>query len=139
MANVKPGRGETRTMRLPVELTHDEVFARGKQLAAVKDEHTTAMDRLDRATIAWKATKEGIQNDINETEERMRVIARVIRSAREDRDVEVVDEPNYKTGVMATIRLDTGELVASRGLTEAERQRSLFKAGDDKQAKGATA
>jgi hypothetical protein len=139
MANVKPGRGETRTMLLPVELTHDEVFARGKQLAAVKDEHTTAMDKLDRAAIAWKATKEGVQNEINETEERMRIIARAVRSGREDRDVEVVDEPNYKTGVMATIRLDTGELVASRGLTEAERQRSLFKAGDDKQAKGASA
>lgn len=128
-------RGETRTMKLPVELTHDELFARGKQLAGVKDEHTTAMDKLDRATTAWKATKEGVQNEINETEERMRIIARGIRSGREERDVAVVDEPNYKLGTMATIRLDTGELVATRGLSEAERQRSLFKGEPAKDAK----
>ncbi len=146
MATPTKASGETRTMRLPVALEKDEVLARGKELARLKDEHTKANDDLDQASTAWKATKEQIQGRIDDADEQMRRVARVIRSGHEDRDVEVIDEPNYKTGVMASVRLDTGELVGSRGLTEAERQRSLFKgeakpaAKDDKpQAKGATA
>jgi hypothetical protein len=140
MANVKPGLGETRTMKLPVALEDAEILARGKELARLKDEHTKANDELDQATTAWKSTKERIQGDIDDRDEQMRRVARVIRSGHEDRDVEVLDEPNYKTGVMATVRLDTGELVATRGLTEAERQRSLFKGEKGgAEAKGATA
>ncbi len=130
-------KSETRTMQLPVLLTHDELFARGQELARVKDQHTKAADELETATIGWKTAKESFANRISEAEDRMRGLARVIQSQRELRDVEVTDEPDYKLGVMNTVRLDTGELVSSRGLSEAERQRSLFK--PEKAGKGAKA
>jgi hypothetical protein len=125
MAKTRPA--ETRTVPLPVTLTKDEILARGKELARVKDEHTRAADELETAQLAWKTMKEGFANRISEAEDRMRQLARAINSGVETRDVEVCDEPEFKAGVMNTVRLDTGELVSSRGLTEAERQRSLFR------------
>lgn len=127
---------ETRTMRLPVELTKEEIFARGKELARTKDAHTAASAKLEQAKLAAKSAKEQINSEIKEAEEEMRRLARAIRSGREDRDVEILDKPDFKKGVMNIVRLDTGELVRTRGLTEAERQRSLFKGASPKKLEG---
>jgi len=115
-------------MLLPVELTQDELLARGRELASVKDEHTQAQADLEAATEGWKDSKKAMQERIEDHESEMRRIARAIRSGREDRDVDVREEPDFETGIMRTVRADTGDLVQSRGLTEAERQRSLFAA-----------
>lgn len=121
-------RGQVRTMKLPVELTHDEIFARGEQLARIKDEHTKAQTELADGIEAWKETKKGMEVRVSTFEFQMRDVAKVVRSGREDRDVEVYDEFDFKQQTVFTKRVDTDHVVASRGMTQAERQRSLFKA-----------
>lgn len=135
-ANQPVERGQVRTMRLPVELTRDEIFARGEQIARVKDDHTKAQNELDDATEAWKETKKGIELRVSTCELEMRELARVIRSGLEDRDVEVYDEIDFALQTVFTKRTDSGKVVASRGMTGAERQRQLFKA-DASKAKAA--
>lgn len=127
-------RGQVRTMRLPVELTRDEIFARGEQIARVKDDHTKAQNELDDATEAWKETKKGIELRVSTCELEMRELARVIRSGLEDRDVEVYDEIDFALQTVFTKRADSHKVVASRGMTAAERQRSLFKATAESEA-----
>jgi len=63
----------------------------------------------------------------------------VVRNGREDREVEVNDEFDFKEGTVFTKRADNDEVVASRGMTEAERQRSLFKEKSGKGEKPAEA
>jgi hypothetical protein len=120
-------RGQIRTMVLPVELTKDEILARGEELAGVKHEHTTAQQELENASEAWKETKKGMEVRIDAHEHRMRRLSTVIRAGREERDVEVFDEFDFKSGTVFTKRADTEKVVASRGMTQPERQRSLFK------------
>jgi hypothetical protein len=58
-----------------------------------------------------------------------------LRTAR----VEVYDEFDFKEGTVFTKRADNDEVVASRGMTEAERQRSLFSGKNGKGEKPAEA
>jgi len=37
-----------------------------------------------------------------------------------------MEEPDYEAGAVNTYRTDTNEIVATRGMTPEERQRSLF-------------
>lgn len=117
---------ETRTMVLPVALTEPEVLARAKELTGLIQEHREATVRLENLAAAFKSAKATAEEEIADVLSSFRNLSTVIRNGREDREVEVMDTPDYKAGVMLTHRLDTHELVASRGLTEAERQRSLF-------------
>jgi hypothetical protein len=117
-----------RTMFLPVELSAPEVLARAKHLSALVAEQREARERLDAHTKAAKSAKEGLEGEIEGLASRIAELATVVRNSREDREVEVYDSPDFVAGTMLTKRNDTGELVGSRGLTEAERQRNLFTA-----------
>ena len=56
----------------------------------------------------------------------MRWLATIVRERREDRAVPIMEQPDYEAGAVNTYRTDTNEIVATRGMTPEERQRSLF-------------
>jgi len=119
---------EIQTMRLPQALTDQEVLARGRELARLKDEHGQAQVRLEESTDDWKSARKRMEEKVEGFLKDMAELSRVIRSGHEDRDVPVYDVPDYDTGVIFTKRSDTNEVVKSRGMTEADRQRSMFRA-----------
>jgi len=134
MANVE--KGEIRTQRLPVELTPEEVILRSREAVAVVQEHRDQEQRLEDLTAGYKTAKEQLQEEIAASLVKLRALAEVVRNAREDRIVEVYDEIDAKAQKVNTIRADTKAIVGTRGMTDAERQRSLFKGVEPKVAAG---
>jgi hypothetical protein len=118
-------KGETRTIRLPVELTTVELVARAKSISRTIEEKRTLSDRLDEHVETSKAHTKSLESQIEALDGVIADIARCVRTGREDRDVQVFDE--FEGDVVLTKRVDTNEVVSSRGMTEAERQRDLFK------------
>lgn len=125
-AEKEPARARIRLTLLPVELNRDEVIARAKVMSGLVAEQRTTKVRLEIHTKAAKSTKEQLEGEIEALASRIGELATAVRNGREDREVEVYDAPDFKNGTMLTLRADTDELVSSRGMTEAERQRSLF-------------
>lgn len=113
---------ETRT--LTCLLTPAEVEARGKELA--------------RATFDWEAAEEekksvvkDLGDKIKEHEANMKRLSRVVRSGKEEREVEIEWRPYPESETMRLFRMDTGEEISSRPMTREEketfRQPPLFK------------
>jgi hypothetical protein len=125
-----PEKGKVHTMFLPVELKGEEVAARAKQLTALIREKGEAADKLEAHIKAAKGAKESFESDIDDLDSRIRSLSIVVANEREDRHVEVYDELDFAGGIVFTKRSDTQAVVASRGMTEAERQRALFKPAD---------
>lgn len=122
----EPARSNVRTMLLPVTLSAAEVMVRAKELAGTIKELSETQDRLEAHTEAAKTTKRGIEDEIDVLSKQCRMTGRVVSSGREDRDVEVYDELDYGKASVYTKRADTEEIVGTRGMTEHERQRSLW-------------
>jgi len=113
------------TRMLPVELTQEEMLARGRELAAVSGQLGAAHADLDTQSEDWKETKKALQNAIEHLEQELRDLAQIVRSGAEDRSVECYQTRNEATGTMEVRRVDTGELVSTRQLSEDEKQATL--------------
>jgi len=124
-------RGELRTMPLPVKLTEEELRARSKRLSAEVKECEREEQVLEDTIEAAKEARKAQENKIAALRAVLRATAEVVQSGRETRDVEVRDEMDWKASTVLTRRTDTDELVASRGMSEAERQRCLFTTAAD--------
>jgi hypothetical protein len=110
------------TMMLPVALTHEEVFVRSQELSAAVSEGEKKSAELETFVEQSKATKKRLETEVEVLSLRVRHLATVVRSAREDRPVEIRRDYDYVAGKVETVRLDTGEIVGTRGLTDEERQ-----------------
>jgi hypothetical protein len=106
------------TQWLPVKLTDDEVAERADALARTLRELATADMNHKLAASKHRKQVKTLRDEIAE-------LGREVESRKTERDVEVDDVPDYDCGVMERIRLDTGELVASRVMTPEERQQGL--------------
>jgi len=104
-------------MNLPVKLTPDELRARGAELAKCYSERE--IEELHKKIVA-ASTKEKIDR-INA---KAKIIVEALRTQKEDREVECVEEIDFTKKVANTYRTDTEpwELVASRGLSREELQ-----------------
>jgi hypothetical protein len=119
-------QAEVRTMMLPVKLTAPELSLRAQELATHEAVMGDAEERLDRFVEAAKGTKKDIETEITDARAEVRRLARIVRDRSEDRAVPIMEEPDYEAGAVNTYRTDTNEIVATRGLTPEEHQRSLF-------------
>lgn len=116
-----------RTMPLPVALSAGEVSIRAQELAqAERKAHELERD-LERTLEAWKGERKDREAAIASERAQAHRLADVVAEKRETREVVIAEEPDWEAGAMNTIRTDTGEIVATRGLTPEERQRSLFR------------
>lgn len=107
------------TMSLPVALTDEELRARGAELAR-------KVQLAEELTEARKDAAKAAADEIKEVAAEVASLSTVVTSRREYRDVEVDVRKNLEARTMDTFRIDTGELVHSRGLTTAELQENLF-------------
>lgn len=107
------------TMNLPVKLTEIEILASGQALASTIREIDNL--ELDKSEAAKEA---GLK--IKRAREHATLLARVLASGTEMRDVEIRVVRNSEARTMETYRIDTDELVHSRGLTIEELQENLF-------------
>jgi hypothetical protein len=119
-------QGEVRTMQLPVKLNPAELALRSQEMASAEQVLGDAEQRLDQFVEAAKGTKKGIEAEIEDARANVRRLARVVRERAEDRAVPIMEEPDYEAGAVNTYRTDLNEIVATRGMTPEERQRSLF-------------
>jgi hypothetical protein len=116
-------RAETRvlattTMLLPVKLTEHELAQVGRQIGEAQRE-------ADDIEAKAKAASDQFKDKLRGIEARVRELASVAYFGQEDRAVEVVEEHDYRTGVVRTIRSDTREVVSERAMFSHERQAKL--------------
>lgn len=119
-------QAEVRTMSLPVKLTPAELSLRSQEMASAEAILTDAEVRLESFIEAAKGTKKTIETEISDARFEVARLARVVRDRSENREVPIMEEPDYEAGAVNTYRTDNNEIVATRGMTQEERQRSLF-------------
>lgn len=106
-------------LELPCALTDAETLLRGNELARCQLELGKIEANKKANAADFKAQAEAIEN-------RIARLARVVAEKEESRPVECRLEEDRNAATMKTVRVDTGEVVSSRPMTEAERQSRLF-------------
>lgn len=115
---MKESKRRTTTETLSCVLTDDELRERGEQLAkAIED---IATEQKNQESI-----KAEMKSSIATLEARRDALAAQVRRKAELRQVEVEEVTDYVSGRFSRSRLDTGEVIHERPLTNDERQASL--------------
>lgn len=104
---------------LPCSLNEEELLARTSVLVAKIHEHGVEEEDQREAKASMKKKLDDLDREIT-------CIARVVREKKELRPVEVSEVKNYPRRIVEFIRVDTGEAVDSRPMTEPERNVELF-------------
>lgn len=117
---------EIQTMSLPVKLTETDLALRAQELATAESVLAEHESQLLRALESAKGTKKKLENEIFDARHVVGRLARVVRERHEDREVPIMETSDYELGAINTCRTDTGEVVATRGMSQEERQQSLF-------------
>lgn len=99
-------------------LTEDEQRERGQQLA----ESVKAVSDLERDQKDVKASMKEAMEDAEAERERL---ALIVRDGKEPRTVPVRLDYDDQRGMVHKTRLDTGELIGTRPMTDEEKQRAL--------------
>lgn len=108
-----------KTQSLPVKLTEAEITAKGRVLAQTHK-------LRDEMILKGKASADDYKKLVREIEGDINQISDEIRTGKELREIEVVDQNDYHRGRVSTVRVDTQEEVCSRNMTAEERQTSFM-------------
>lgn len=108
----------TTTEILQCRLTPDEHRDRGRQLAE-------ALENVRVFEAAQKVAKEQAKEQGEQLEKEVARLREIVRTEEEPRSVPVRLMFDEGAGMVDKIRLDTGELVHRRPMTDAEKQRLL--------------
>lgn len=106
------------TRQLPVQLSDDETRIKGETLAATIEDYKAA--EVEKKNITAQVSKK-----LKDLRARANELSSQIKNRKEDRAVVCTEEPEYRKGVMQTIRTDTQQVVEERPLTIEERQTNL--------------
>lgn len=109
----------TTSRRLPVQLDETERLEFADRLAHCEAE-------LSEFNADAESQKKQLKAREAEILARRSTLANIVESRKEPRDVEVQAVANYSKGVMEEWRMDTGELISTRRLDDAERQEELI-------------
>lgn len=104
----------TEIRSLQCELTQSEFMDRSKELATNHGEQTKL--ESDKATLSGKISK--VKKEILR-------ISRVVEAGKENREIECKWNFDYEHGEKSLIRRDTGEIIATKSLTQQEMQTEL--------------
>lgn len=107
------------TRKLTCILTEDDVLDRGRQLA--QTEYDLAAIEREK-----KAANDEFKKQLDATSGKIVNLSRAIKNGEEERDVVCVVNDNWGNYKKEVVRTDTGEMIESYDMTEAERQRSLI-------------
>lgn len=111
----------------PVKLSEVERLTFADKLASIEDELTSFEAEAEGVKKSLKAREATILAHRSE-------LAGIVRSRSELRDVEITMVANYTAGTLSKVRKDTGETVASRRLTDGERQEGFPEFEPEKKA-----
>jgi hypothetical protein len=114
---------ESLMRELKVQLTAAEVAERADRAAKLLEDR-------DRAEAELKAYATTVKSRIATMEAEMRELSSEVRSHFTYRDVPVERRYLYAIGQVEEARLDTGEIISERPMTERERQQPLPFTGD---------
>jgi hypothetical protein len=103
---------------LPCKLTPEEKMQRVEQFAIESE-------RMAQVEIEHRRAKQEFKDKILEHGHAINGLSAAIRSGQELRPVDCEEVPDYQRGMWDLLRLDTGEFVESRGMSDAERQRDI--------------
>lgn len=106
-------------LELPTELSQDEFNLRARELAETNEELT-----IERET--QKEAKAGMKLRLEQLEQKRTELARIVKSRKEPRLVDVEHHANYARGVVEYYRMDTGAMYGHRPLTADDRQLKLL-------------
>lgn len=104
--------------KLPVTLKPAELADRAQRAAHLIQDH-------DAKAEAFKAQAKENKVALDRIATEMRDTSRVVREGKEYRDVVCERIYNWTDGSVRDVRCDTGEVIAERAMSEAERQKSL--------------
>ena len=125
-SNVAAGEGvvsKVITRHLPCQLSDEERLAYADKLADATNAIEIAKDNM-------KSMQKQMQTELTEVTARRDKINRIVASKTEYRDIDVEIEKNYETGRVRQVRIDTGEIIVDRPMTQKEKQASLLDGGE---------
>lgn len=105
--------------KVACQLTDDELLRYGRALAQTEDDIATEQARQEGIKGELKAT-------LAEIAGRRSMLAGLVSSGEEYRDVECEDAFDHDAGRVTRSRKDTGEVIGERPMTSEERQRSFL-------------
>lgn len=109
---------KTITRKLPVVLDEEGVAIAGIRLAKLLQNHEEHEAQAKELRDKLKKQTDAIQADIDE-------VAAAIRAGEEQQDVAVEVRADFERATAEFVRLDTGETVEKRTLTDDERQQKM--------------
>jgi hypothetical protein len=109
---------QTKIVFLPVQLTEDELRAKGRQQASAMIEYT-ALEGEKRELVAELGTR------LKSKRKELDRLAVEVRTGLESRPVECELVPIWGSHTVVTVRRDTGEQIDTRQMTAPERQLEL--------------
>lgn len=110
------------TMRLPVLLTDAERLEFADMLAE-------ANQRVDEAEHNKKSMMKQMQAEIDQAVARRERINDIVASKTEYREIDVEVKHDYENGRVLHTRVDSGEVIMNRPMTQKERQTSMLDDG----------
>ena len=103
---------------LPCKLTQKEIYEAGKSLA-------DALKKKTEHEVRLETFKQQVKAEITSAEGEAQKFQGLVSSEIEYRMVDVETRFDFKTGRASVVRMDTGELLKTREITDEERQRLL--------------
>ena len=110
---------EVETQMLPVRMTEGELLAKADEL--VRTLHAIKMEEADQTD-----TKSAMKERLGRLQTEAEMLANIVRSKTEMREVETKVRLVNEKGVVETFRVDTGEVIGTRVMTAEERNLKLF-------------
>ena len=110
------------TRELPVKLNDDEILQRADEAAKTTREMYAAEEKR-------KEVGKEMKGHVDELQEKLKRLSRIVETKTEDRPIEVRWERDDGRMMMYLVRLDTGEVVQARAMDAEElaaRQADLF-------------
>lgn len=111
-------RQERLIRHLPVALTPEEFDVKAAEMAQAEIE-------LGDLTVAKSTAASDFKAKIDTVKGRLAVLAGVVDKRSEVREVECEESMNLDRKIVEIVRIDTGEIVDTRGITGADIQQAL--------------
>jgi hypothetical protein len=106
------------TRKLPCQLTGDEEIQKSQEIAR-------AIEDLSKRRDQKKAAASMYRSQMDEVEAKLAELSHEIATHTTERAVDCMVKPDWRSGKVDLIRVDTGEVVESKVMTSAERQKNF--------------
>lgn len=132
----EPAMEDISTRRLYVTLTPAEIALKTAEVLTAERLLGEAEREESAGAEAWKSEKASLADKVSTARAHLAAVGTIVREKREERDVQVEYHHDHSQKVVHTVRVDTGEIVDTRGMFHEELQSSLFEVKRLQRAEG---